>query len=135
MNLTDKEKARIGELIDQALDHDKPALSEDDVKELESLLKKLEAANKKKDSKEQLSERIVNKMTLALGKQALEFNSKKAFNQLSPKEKAKRLGEKLDKIERSQYFKEIQAKNKEQEERAALEAYWKEHEKKYGSKL
>ncbi|MFT4417045.1 hypothetical protein ACLM5H_24595 [Fredinandcohnia humi] len=134
--LNEKESKRLKEIIEKALSKDQGSLSAQEVKELQGLLKKLEAEKaKKKADKESLSEIISCSMDIALAKTALKENESKKFNELPLKDKIKALNEQLDKLNNSDVMKKFSKEQAEKQEQKDFENFYAEHAKKYGSDM
>ncbi|MGE1163205.1 hypothetical protein ACQJ0Y_07850 [Peribacillus simplex] len=136
--LTEKELTRVGELIEKALDHNRGSLDEAEVKELHSLLKKVEAIHekaRKKSSTTSLSEVIGRATTIAFGKQALKVSKQAQFDKLPMEEKFSKLKRELDGLQKAPLVKAFLAEKKEQEEKEAFERFYEEHAKRHGRSL
>lgn len=136
--VTEKDYERINELVAKALDKNMESLDEKEIKELQSLLLKLEAekrAIKEKAKKENLSEVISLSSNVVLVKNALEVNEKKAFNELSPLERIKKFNKQFEEFTSSNSYKEFEKEYSERKAQEEAENLYKEHVKKYGNKL
>lgn len=138
MKLTKEVIKRMNYLINKALDKDEDTLDEAEIKELRTIILKINEVEKKaKETKEKtsLSEILDIGMDKALCEMALKKSKQASFDKLPLGEKFSQLKESVEKLQKSPSMKALLADKKEQEEKEAFERFYEEHIKKHGKSL
>jgi hypothetical protein len=135
MKLTEAVIKRMNYLIGKALDKNEDTLNEAEIKELRSILLRINEVEKEaKEAKEKtsLSEVIDLGMNKALCEMALKKNEKAQFDKLPLGEKFSQLKQDVEKLQNSPSMKALLADKKEQDEKEAFEEFYRSHTEKHG---
>jgi hypothetical protein len=136
--VTEKEYKGINQLVSKALDKELDALNTEEVKELQGLLKKMDAERKAKREQEvmeSLSEVIDRNIVISLAEKALEVDSQKRFDQLPTQEKFNSLKSQISEIANSASRKQIEKELIQKEEEEAFNVFYEEYANKFGNSL
>ncbi|MCQ6265604.1 hypothetical protein M1K46_07995 [Fictibacillus sp. WQ 8-8] len=133
--LTEAEEGRLSQIVSKALDKSQGSLSEEEIKDLQALIKKLgaikEAEDEKKASEYTLSEKIDLRLKLSYANKALELNQQKQPFGV----RLKALKEEMEQFKNSWAYKEAMRKHEELKQKQADEKFYEEHVKQFGKEL
>lgn len=138
MKLTEAVIKRMNYLIGKALDKNEDTLNEAEIKELRSILLRINEVEKEaKEAKEKtsLSEVIDLGMNKALCEFALKKNKQVTFDRLPLGEKFSKLKSDVEKLQNSPSMKALLADKAKQDEEASFNAFYEEHVRKHGRSL